>query len=294
MSQSKELELGKKVEAPSHYSPDSLRRVERKIERKPLMEGSPLNQPQFFGFDVWNCYEFNFLDTKGCPHNYILKVTYSADSLYIVESKSLKLYLGSFAMDEYDNLKDVLAIVETDLSNLLETHVSVEAKNVQESFEVSTLGGFENLADIISDCECNVYIHDKELLAECENTDNREFDQSVGFTELRSNCKVTHQPDYGTLYIHFRGTKIPTPNSLYQYLVSFRGENHFHEEIVETIFQDLQSKFNFTELEVGAMYTRRGGIDINPVRVLTIGGFHSSLATCMLMNKPGSIRAINQ
>lgn len=55
-------------------------------------------------------------------------------------------------------------------------------------------------------------------------------------------------------------------SSLVKYIISFRNENHFHEEIVETIYDRLYKVFKPDELLVCAKYTRRGGIDINPMR----------------------------
>ena len=48
---------------------------------------------------------------------------------------------------------------------------------------------------------------------------------------LRSNCRVTNQPDWGDVYIHIKGDKAVTPESLLKYIISMRKENHFHEEI---------------------------------------------------------------
>ena len=82
---------------------------------------------------------------------------------------------------------------------------------------------------------------------------------------LRSNCRVTNQPDWGDLYIEFTGSKFFTLESLAQYIVGMRKVNHFHEEVVEMIYKDLL-QFEPENLFVTAFYTRRGGIDINPVR----------------------------
>ncbi len=54
--------------------------------------------------------------------------------------------------------------------------------------------------------------------------------------------------------------------SIIQYIVSFRRENHFHEEVVEMIYKRLWDTFRPETLTVAAMYTRRGRIDINPIR----------------------------
>lgn len=83
---------------------------------------------------------------------------------------------------------------------------------------------------------------------------------------LKSNCKVTHQPDWGTVYVYAEGRERLTPESFLKYVVSFRNENHFHEEIVECMFRRLLDKLQPDVLDVMAFYTRRGGIDICPMR----------------------------
>jgi 7-cyano-7-deazaguanine reductase len=53
---------------------------------------------------------------------------------------------------------------------------------------------------------------------------------------------------------------------LLQYIVSFRNHNEFHEQCVERIFMDIWTRCKPTQLMVYARYTRRGGLDINPLR----------------------------
>jgi 7-cyano-7-deazaguanine reductase len=52
-----------------------------------------------------------------------------------------------------------------------------------------------------------------------------------------------------------------------QYIVSFRDECHFHEEICEAVYKRLMDTIGPDELAVRCLYARRGGIDINPERV---------------------------
>ena len=82
---------------------------------------------------------------------------------------------------------------------------------------------------------------------------------------LKSNCLITNQPDWGTLYIHYVGKKIDH-EKLLRYVVSFRQHNEFHEQCVERIFCDLMHYAKPEKLTVYARYTRRGGLDINPFR----------------------------
>lgn len=85
---------------------------------------------------------------------------------------------------------------------------------------------------------------------------------------LKSNCPVTGQPDWASVRIDYRGPKIDRAGLL-RYLVSFRDHAEFHEQCVERIFVDLQSRCHPQRLSVEARYTRRGGLDINPWRAMS-------------------------
>ena len=63
-----------------------------------------------------------------------------------------------------------------------------------------------------------------------------------------------------------KGSKLPAADSLAKYIVSHRTVSHFHEEICEMIFAHLTERFEPEQLMVSCLYTRRGGIDINPIR----------------------------
>jgi 7-cyano-7-deazaguanine reductase len=83
---------------------------------------------------------------------------------------------------------------------------------------------------------------------------------------LKSNCPVTGQPDWASVDIAYRGPAIDRAGLL-RYVVSFRNHAEFHEQCVERIFADIQARCLPEWLSVHARYTRRGGLDINPVRV---------------------------
>ena len=71
---------------------------------------------------------------------------------------------------------------------------------------------------------------------------------------LKSNCLITHQPDWGSVQISYRGGKIDR-EALLRYLVSFRHHNEFHEQCVERIFNDLIRYCRPQSLTVYARYT---------------------------------------
>ena len=82
---------------------------------------------------------------------------------------------------------------------------------------------------------------------------------------LRSLCPVTGQPDWATLWIHYRGSALKR-GSLLDYIVSYRDHQEFHEQCVERVFHDLANRCNPIFMHVQAFYTRRGGLDISPFR----------------------------
>ncbi len=83
---------------------------------------------------------------------------------------------------------------------------------------------------------------------------------------LKSNCRVTSQPDWGDVFIYIKSKNAIDAHSIKKYVVSYRDECHFHEEICECFYKRLKDAFDPSELLVMCLYARRGGIDINPVR----------------------------
>lgn len=259
--------LGQKVEGKFTYDPSFLEREERKTNRESIEIASV--QP-FFGFDIWNCYEFSFLNENGVPKNYVLKIMYPASSRYIVESKSLKLYLNSFNMQTFQkDINGVVEVIKSDLSKFLECEVLVKAFDPTEN---ECIGSYQECSPkflenyISKDLKCEVYTRTPELLEDADIDPKPKF-FLVKSCSLRSNCKVTGQPDWGDIWIYMEGKRYPDADSLFKYIVSYRDEHHFHEEVVEMIYMDLLKKFEPEKLLVLAKYTRRGGIDINPIRV---------------------------
>jgi 7-cyano-7-deazaguanine reductase len=157
------------------------------------------------------------------------------------------------------------SLIEKDLSKILKTKVEVNfLKNNLKRVEI--FSEFKNIMDFIDETTLKVesYKETPELLKVKEKEKAEYF---LAFDSLRSNCRVTHQPDFGDAFIYYKSTKHIDENSLVQYLISFRSEYHFHEECCEMIFKRLQDILNKDDqLFVCALYTRRGGIDICPVR----------------------------
>lgn len=226
----------------------------------------------FKGYDIWNGYEFSFLLNTGKPVFSRIKIVYNCDSEYIVESKSLKLYFNSFNMTKvkYNNEQEafnyIKNIIEKDLSDFLKTDVRVDFHNSFSNINKDAnnfLDNFESIDNLYLK-SVNQYNENPNLLKINKNENNI---IKIKSSLLRSNCKVTHQPDWGAIYIYINSNVQVDKKSLLRYIISFRNENHFHEEIVETIYDRIYKLLNPKVLMVLAKYTRRGGIDINPIRL---------------------------
>lgn len=262
--------LGKKTDGSVEYDPSLLVAVPR-IENRRQYGIENENLP-FDGFDIWHAYEFSAMTENGLPVTRLMKMKYSCENDFLVESKSLKLYLNSFNMSRFGkNIEECLEIckniIERDLSEKLQTSVSVNFLN-NNSSRINIFENFENIMDFVNEDDLKVekFKEAPELLETEESDFLSEY--FLMFDSLRSNCRVTHQPDFGDAYIYYKSKKHIKEDSLIRYLVSFRSEFHFHEECCEMIFKRLSDILdNEDEIFVCAMYTRRGGIDICPVRL---------------------------
>lgn len=259
-----------RYETPDAIDPSQLVGIPRHLNRTQYN----LAGDEFVGIDSWNGYEFSCLLDNGFPVSGQLRWNYPSDSECIVESKSAKLYLNSFNMakmgktvlEAVQNVEDqivtdlapILGCDDLDLEVFLhldETHTCTPMKGVflqlEEYVDVTSIA-FDH------------YNEDPNILEVVASDSNRPVRYQSN--SLRSNCRVTNQPDWGDIFIHIKGDLTVTPESLLQYIVSMRKENHFHEEICECVYKRLHDLLKPEELMVTCLYTRRGGIDINPVR----------------------------
>ena len=207
---------------------------------KDLLDSIPRNRKKIeHGIDIWNVYDFMFKDKKEVPHLKVLEIIIPSNSKFIVESKSMKLYLNSFYDIAFTNQSEILKKIKRDLKSLIKDDVklrfidkfSVEPKNI-------------NLNQ-----------------SNCETIQRRKI---IKFNGFRSICPVTSQPDFANIYIY--SSDPLSRDWLLSYLTSFKDHGDFHEQCIESVFNTILRNFNPKHLEVAGRFQRRGGIDINPVR----------------------------
>lgn len=252
------LTLGQRSDYIATYTPSLLQPVPRSLNRDDLGLGDCL---PFHGEDLWNLYELSWLNDKGKPRVAMGEVRVPATSRNLIESKSFKLYLNSFNQSHFADMAAVQRTLQQDLSHCAEGEVTVRLFGLaQQSHTLAQLPG-ECLDEL--DIEVSDYTFDPSLLT--DGGQGEVVEETLHTHLLKSNCLVTHQPDWGSLVLHYQGPRLDR-EKLLRYLIAFRQHNEFHEQCVERIFTDLKHYCNPTHLTVYARYTRRGGLDINPFR----------------------------
>ena len=275
------------------YDAELLLKIPRNLNRE-AYDIDENNLP-FVGYDVWNAYEVSAITEKGRPVTGMLKISYSCDSKYHVESKSIKLYLNSFNMHkigatEEDCVRSIEEIASHDLSTLLECEVKCQLHRTVDYGAFSEnnhipFQGFVNIETLtdLDEIEFDTYKSDASQL---EVVDSENDSLTLLHSDLlRSNCRVTNQPDWGDIYICIDGDKTITPESLAKYIVSHRQVSHFHEEICEMVFKHIHNAVKPKGLMVACLYTRRGGIDINPVRATHKSLFENEFVSPEFINE---------
>lgn len=258
-----QLPLGRLSEQPDAYDPSVLVGVPRALARR----AESVDAEEFQGHDLWNAWEVSWLNENGRPEVRIGQLVVPAHSPNLCESKSLKLYLNSFANERLAE-DTVIERVQRDLQACLGVapQWTLHALDTPR-FQVASPKG-----DCLDQLPVDLVIEepDRRLLQLVSETPTRARYYSHLF---RSNCPVTGQPDWATVVVKYESPVTLHPASLLAYLVSYRNHTGFHEACIERIFQDLNSLLNPSELIVWAGFVRRGGLDINPVRSLTPTNF---------------------
>lgn len=241
------------------YTPSLLSSISRAKQRESL--GIMADALPFRGMDVWNAYEFSWLNKNGKPETAAARFEVPGKSTHIIESKSLKMYLGSYSQTPFANRGEVISTLEADLSLAAQGPVSVTLMAPEHVVHdgVALLPG-TNLDSL--DISVNEYYWHPDYLMVGSDTIVRE---SLNSHLFRSLCPMTGQPDTASILIEYAGRSI-SHEGLLKYLISYREHAEFAEQITERIFVDIMNRCEPDRLTVHGRFTRRGGIDINALR----------------------------
>ena len=227
---------------------------------------------EFDGFDLWHGYEATFLLDSGQPVAGTIKVKFPVANTHVVESKSFKLYLNTFDMCKMGStFKDAIRAyeqkIQTDIAEMSEGRAICEVRffsaHVLESsmryVERHPLANF-SMIKVPESVVFDDYTAQKSYITPVESPSDT---RSLIYTNaLRSRCRHTKQKDSGSAFLHLEGRYNPV--EAMKQIVSLREVNEFHEFCAEKLFVEFSK--GYKNVGVYLLYSRRGSLDIHPVR----------------------------
>ena len=255
--------LGSSAKTPTTIEAEVIDAIPRGQARAEL--GNEL--PPWEGADYWNCYEASYLSQGGVPRRLTLSLKIPCDSPFIPESKSLKLYLASAHHQKFSDNSAFIKRIQADLGERLQTS-GIDVRSNQQRPPPPPAADLDKAAQL-SDFDPGPSPHQRAQHLRADNAFQR-----WSTPLFRSLCPVTGQPDWARVTI----VSDPglEPGSLLSYLLSYRSCNDFHEACCERIFADIWQRLSPTRLGVAMYFLRRGGIEINPVRVHRLSGMDAN------------------
>jgi 7-cyano-7-deazaguanine reductase len=255
--------LGQASVTPQAYDAGLLFPIPRRMTRDELGLSEAL---PFIGHDAWTAYELGWLNRKGKPQVGVAHISVPCETPFMIESKSFKLYLNSLNGERMATVQDLVRRIEDDINRVLWGEHTVMARAscqvlTPEAFGACALGELEGLSldrldiDVDEDSDTALRVHAEEPVVT----------ETLRSDLLRALCRVTGQPDWGSVQIDYVGQPIDQERLL-RYIIGFRNQQEFHEPLAERMFMDIWRACRPLKLRVLLRFTRRGGMDINPMR----------------------------
>ncbi|KAF1056102.1 MAG: NADPH-dependent 7-cyano-7-deazaguanine reductase [Burkholderia gladioli] len=205
----------------------------------------------------------SWVNARGKPQIAVATFFVPTDSPNIVESKSFKLYLGSFAQTAFESVDAVRDTLKRDASVACGAVVSVQLAS-PSAFAKLKLEELDDQSLDRLDLDTDIYHPDPSLLS--ASHDESPVEETLVSDLLSRTARSPASPTGAACrFTTYVGAPIDQAGLL-RYLISFRNHTGFHEQCVERIFVDILRECRPVKLAVYARYTRRGGLDINPFR----------------------------
>ncbi|MEK9649377.1 MAG: 7-cyano-7-deazaguanine reductase [Gammaproteobacteria bacterium] len=194
------------------------------------------------GWDYWNAYEFMYQNQQSAVLT-CLEIKVPSDSMYLIESKSMKLFLNSFYNQEFQS---------TEITNYLS---DVFSETLECKVEVKIMDKYSDPPNF------------KKL---SRNTGKLDSGSIYRFEGYRSLCPVTSQPDFANVFFYSNGFSDLDSSILLDAIGLHLNQQAFHESCIEAIAEDILHIAQLKDLQIFGRFLRRGGIDINPLRCFNI------------------------
>ena len=245
--------LGRPTATPRKYTPQTLHPIPReRIGRK--------GKHPAHGLDHWRAYELSWLDGKGNPDVFIGEFIFPANSPYMVESKSLKLYLAGLNQERFENTDQAAELIRKDLAACCGANLQVRVWGLTAYPDDCRLADFSLIDHHPVSAPGGG--PDASLL---RTSANRVSDRKIRTELFRSVCPVTGQPDWASVALAYGGREISEAGML-SYLCGFRDHTAWHERCAEQAFHDIMRACEPERLSLSMHFLRRGGLEINVYR----------------------------
>jgi len=185
----------------------------------------------FDGADVWTAFELTWLDPHGKPAVVIASFEVPATSPAIVESKSVKLYLGSFAQSRFADASAVSAAVVRDLSAAVGAPVRLNWSRPPRSTGCTS----PNCRASASTMRRSRRTATRSI-PRCSPPPGRPPPRPCAPTSSARCARSRGSPTTRRLPSRTAGPRT-TARALLRYLVSYRTHPGFHEHCVERILR---------------------------------------------------------
>ena len=229
--------LGKKSDTPTGYDPSLLFPIPRSLARDGL---GLIGALPFMGVDTWTAFELGWLNLKGKPQIGIARIHVPCETPFMIESKSFKLYLNGFNAHRFASAEEVAKRIVEDIHPVLWDGKNGAKPSVEllspDAFALQRIGELEGLSLDRLDIDMDAAALDGPVLS-CVD-DEAVVEETLRSDLVRALCRVTGQPDWGSIQIRYVGRAIDQ-EKLLRYLISFRDQQEFHEPLSERIFVDI-------------------------------------------------------
>lgn len=251
--------LGRTVACPEEYSPSLLTPIPRQRGRALL--GLEANETlPFRGCDVWTLYEASWLTSTGKPRRLVVDMTIPAETLNLVESKSLKLYMNSLNFKRFASDEEAFCTIRADVGHTLGCDADAVQLRARElsapSDEPQPLlqrgSGGRDLTTPLRGTPLWLLLDEEDVdipeaafgepdgsLLRCGGAADAPCEEQLVEERLvthllRTLCPCTSQPDWGSLLVEYEGRPIER-GALLRYVCSMRREVGFHENAVRRV-----------------------------------------------------------
>ncbi len=204
--------LGRQQDYVDQYDAGLLQSIPRDLSR------SQLSLAQFTGVDIWTAYELSWLSSAGKPEVAIAEFSVPANTPNLIESKSLKYYLNSFNQTRFSDRQNVLETIGEDLSSAAGESVQVRFFTLQEYSE-RRMGALE-LGNCIDAYEVGGEVQNPADALSRIRVQDGIYDGVIYSHLLKSNCPVTGQPDWASIWIGWNGPALEWSDVL-RYLIAY-------------------------------------------------------------------------